>query len=201
MPNSRDNVNRMATVKCFAYDGLGEVVDQAEAHGRKEPSLQFLDFMMYCEAAWGKQITRFTCEVAYVLVALIFLSSMATHACARSYDAASTSIPATSGYVHSVSFRDSSAYDWLVVRTRPPASKDTFERSHEPILWVVPWPPFAPETETVEWYRQVHSIMKQLPPEPEKPRWKKKILSVTAGLIGVALLFYSLGWRRFYYHK
>lgn len=201
MSNSRDNVNRLATVKCFAYDGLGDIVDQHEAHGKLEPAIQFLDFMMECQSEWGAKITRYTCEVAYVLAMAIFLSSIAQIGSVHARSIQYASIPATPSDVHSISLRNSGAYGWLFTRSRPTAEKNAFQRSHEPILWLVPWPPFSEETETSKWYNIVHTVMVQPPPEDEKPNWPKKLLSVTAGLTGVSLLFYFLGFRRFRHFK
>src|ERR1043166_9048769 len=78
-PNSRDNVNPTATVTIEAIDRNGDVVDRHQAYGRHEPATQLLDFMLNCEAMFGKlgtKIVRFTCEVAYILlVGMFFLSS------------------------------------------------------------------------------------------------------------------------------
>jgi hypothetical protein len=201
-PNSRDNVNTEATVTCTAYDRNGDVVDRDTYHGRYEPATRFLDFMLNCEAMFGKhgdKIIRFSCEVAYVvLISMLFLSSPRAEATHGSYTG--TVQRFSSGDIHWVDAKSG------VVRTihaRP--SAETFTKTQEPVRYVITWPPTVwqghklVETEAEAMARRSFEHIQQVvhtpnqEPKPSTPWWHPALFVFGAIALVAALTFQR--WR------
>lgn len=194
-PNSRDNVNPQASVTIEAIDREGNVVDRHTAYGRHEPAHQLLDFMLNCEAMFGKpgtKIVRFTCEIAYILlVGLFFLSSHAE---------ASRGDPSYKICCNGNGVISNSSYVFP-----PTALVHQAGQSHStpwitpPILYVIKWPPIKSEAERLAEaaHERVTAVM--LEPVPIKPfNWHSFWEYIIYAAIGWAALLCGavyLMWR------
>jgi hypothetical protein len=204
MVTSRDNVNPIAVVIIKAYDRNGDVIDQHDTTGRHEPALQLLDFMTNCQALWGKnRIVRYVCEVVYVLGFIVFLSSIAPLAYAHGvWDASPLSLSSATSDVSGIPHI-------RYVRVRPVsprygkvASPATFAEPHEPIRFVVPWPPVEtkPQREGREFLESVQRLEVKAENDVVEYSTSRKVTYFAMGLAGVLTLIFLSGyghWRRF----
>jgi len=203
--NSRDNVNVEATVTCTAYDRNGDIVDQDRYHGRYEPATRLLDFMLNCEAMFGRQgakIIRYTCEVAYVLAAIVFLSSAHVEAARGLY---SDHLPdvnkVSSGDVYSTDARTGVVRRIRVAPKAPPAK--IFEEQQKPVRFLKElsdWPPYprdyilnkSQQLARRAW-EHVQKVMNTSPSEPKQGWvWWHPVLFIA----GLGLLLTVIGFSR-----
>ena len=197
-PNSRDNVNPQASVTIEAIDREGNVVDRHTSYGRHEPATQLLDFMLNCEAMFGKpgtKIVRFTCEIAYILlVGLIFLSSGRVEA--SHGDPSHTICCNVQRVVSSVSSVNP-AYPMV----HPTGSSYKTPWIAPPILYVIKWPPVKSEAERMakDAHEQVTKVMMVEPVKVKPFDWHKVlewIIYVTVGWAALLCGAVYLMWQR-----
>lgn len=138
MITSRDAVNPQATVTIEAIDRDGHTVDKHVAYGKHEPALQLLDFMMNCEALFGKagdKIVRFTAEIAYIVAVCFFLSSTCVTRVEASHGRVSEIVSDFSVSLYT----GSSGRDLHHNRIPTPPVRSPFTKQNAPIEYLGPW--------------------------------------------------------------